>query len=53
MSVRALLSRLRARRAERRRTAGERALKRKAAQAQRLSHERFSDQGGPMGGPGI
>jgi hypothetical protein len=51
-TIRRLAGRLRSRRAERRRTRGERALKRNEAKAQRLRHERFDDKAGPMG-PGI
>jgi hypothetical protein len=51
-SLRRLVSRLRSRRTERRRTLGERTLKRNEAKAQRLRHERFDDRGGPLG-PGI
>jgi hypothetical protein len=42
--VRALRDRLAKRRSERRSASGERALKRKAAAAQRLSHERLDDK---------
>jgi hypothetical protein len=51
-TVRRLAERLRSRRAERRRTRGERALERNEAKAQRLRHERFDNKAGPMG-PGI
>jgi hypothetical protein len=45
--------RLSKRRAERRATRGERALRRNEAEALRLRHERFDDKGGPLGGGGI
>ena len=50
--VRALADGLKKRRAERRATRVERELKRNAARAQRLRHERFDDAGGGPLGPG-
>jgi len=41
------------RRAERRATRGERALRQNEAKAQRLRHERMDDTGPMGGGPGI
>jgi hypothetical protein len=41
------------RRADRRATRGERAVRQNEAKAQRLRHERFDDKGGPLGGGGI
>jgi hypothetical protein len=46
--------RLSKRRAERRATRGERALRQNEAKAQRLRHKRFDDRGGgPLAGGGI